>query len=200
LLRTLGYDLHRYDGFGIAALADVRTILGAVERPVVLDVGANVGQMVRRVRDFMPRAWLHCFEPGPVPYRELERRYGSDSSVRLNRLALGSAEEERVLFVHESSEMSSFLPLGEHGWGNMKGEEAVSLTTVDSYCRVQGLDGLHDEPRPGKPGTITDGDVERVIVKTLKEQPANATHLAQDRRRDSRQPRQLPPPDQQPGD
>src|SRR5437868_11198940 len=27
------------------------------------------------------------------------------------------------------------------------------------------LDGLHDEPRPGKPRTISDRDVERVIAK-----------------------------------
>src|SRR6266487_4567733 len=40
----------------------------------------------------------------------------------------------------------------------------------------RGLDGLHDEPRPGKPRLIGDEDVERVIVKTLEEQPANATH------------------------
>src|SRR5581483_9772087 len=38
------------------------------------------------------------------------------------------------------------------------------------------LDGLHDEPRPGQPRKITDDDVERVIVKTLEEQPPNATH------------------------
>jgi transposase len=40
----------------------------------------------------------------------------------------------------------------------------------------RGLDGLHDEPRPGKPRTISDRDVERVIVKTLEETPTDATH------------------------
>jgi transposase len=38
------------------------------------------------------------------------------------------------------------------------------------------LDGLHDQPRPGKPRTIADDDVERVIVKTLEETPTDATH------------------------
>jgi len=40
----------------------------------------------------------------------------------------------------------------------------------------QGLNGLHDEPRPGKPRTIAGEQVERVIVKTLEEQPRTATH------------------------
>src|SRR6266498_3926176 len=40
----------------------------------------------------------------------------------------------------------------------------------------RGLDGLHDEPRPGKPRRIGDDDIERVIVKTLEEQPPDATH------------------------
>lgn len=38
------------------------------------------------------------------------------------------------------------------------------------------LDGLMDEPRPGAPRKITDEAVEAVVVKTLEETPADATH------------------------
>jgi transposase len=38
------------------------------------------------------------------------------------------------------------------------------------------LDGLSDEPRPGQPRTITDAQVEEVIVKTLETTPTDATH------------------------
>ncbi|WP_432190702.1 IS630 family transposase, partial [Streptomyces sp. Tue6028] len=55
----------------------------------------------------------------------------------------------------------------------------VAADTVRTWRRRfldRGLEGLHDEPRPGVPRKITDADVERVIVKTLEETPKNATH------------------------
>jgi transposase len=38
------------------------------------------------------------------------------------------------------------------------------------------VEGLLDEPRPGRPRTITDEDVEAVVVRTLESTPRDATH------------------------
>jgi transposase len=41
---------------------------------------------------------------------------------------------------------------------------------------VDRLEGLLDEPRPGRPRTIADADVEQVITTTLETTPKDATH------------------------
>jgi Homeodomain-like domain len=59
---------------------------------------------------------------------------------------------------------------------NGVGLHRLDRRAVRGRFAQRGLDGLHDEPRPRKPRTIRDEDVERVIVKTLEEQPKDATH------------------------
>jgi transposase len=38
------------------------------------------------------------------------------------------------------------------------------------------LDGLSDDPRPGRPASITAEQVEDVVIATLESTPAHATH------------------------
>jgi transposase len=55
----------------------------------------------------------------------------------------------------------------------------VGVSTVRKWRNrfaVQRLDGLLDEPRPGRPRTVTDAQVEAVITKTLESTPKDATH------------------------
>src|SRR5260370_8043910 len=54
--------------------------------------------------------------------------------------------------------------------------------TPGTVCKWRGrfithrLDGLYDEPRPGAKRTITDDQLEQVIVLTLETTPRGATH------------------------
>jgi len=55
----------------------------------------------------------------------------------------------------------------------------VSEPTVSKWRRrfiAERLGGLHDEPRPGVPRSITDDHVEALIVATLEQTPSDATH------------------------
>jgi transposase/transposase-like protein len=58
-------------------------------------------------------------------------------------------------------------------------ECGVSPATVGKwrrrFCELR-LDGLSDDPRPGRPATITATQVEEVLVATLESTPENATH------------------------
>jgi transposase len=67
------------------------------------------------------------------------------------------------------------------GRSNTEIAERVGVTrpTVTKWRNrfaLQRLDGLTDEPRPGRPRTITDDKVEEVVVKTLETTPKDATH------------------------
>jgi len=57
--------------------------------------------------------------------------------------------------------------------------EGVSQPTVGKwrsrFCELR-VDGLNDDPRPGRPASITAEQVEDVVVATLESTPKNATH------------------------
>jgi transposase len=63
--------------------------------------------------------------------------------------------------------------------GEIAEQLAVSRPTVtkwrNRFAELR-LDGLVDEPRPGRPRTITDEQVEAVVIRTLESKPKDATH------------------------
>ena len=68
---------------------------------------------------------------------------------------------------------------GDRSNTELAGELGVSRGTVAKWrgrFAEQRLDGLSDEPRPGRPRTITDEQVDAVITQTLESTPRDATH------------------------
>jgi transposase len=63
--------------------------------------------------------------------------------------------------------------------GEIAEQERVSRPTVTKWRNrfaQRRLEGLLDEPRPGRPRTITDEQVERIVTTTLESTPKDATH------------------------
>ena len=98
-----------------------------------------------------------------------EHKKELESLVLRRRTAQGLAMRARIVLAcaqgHQNKQVAADL--------------GVSNNTVSKWRRrfiEMGVDGLHDEPRPGTPRTITDDQVEAVIVRTLETTPRNATH------------------------
>jgi transposase len=63
--------------------------------------------------------------------------------------------------------------------GQVAGDLGLARGTVSKWRSrflADRLDGSSDEPRPRRPRTITDDEVERVVVKTREETPGQDTH------------------------
>ena len=56
------------------------------------------------------------------------------------------------------------------------GVDRQSVTKWRNRFAEDRLDGLVDEPRPGRPRTLTDAKVDEVIARTLEASPRDATH------------------------
>ena len=107
-----------------------------------------------------PKAVLELTDPEREQLVRWERRRKSSQALALrSRIVLKCAE----------------------GLANKEVAEAVGVTpsTVGKwrsrFCELR-LDGLSDDPRTGRPATITTEQVEDVLVATLESTPENATH------------------------
>lgn len=56
LLHPLGLEViqYRQDTLGVNPFSDIKTFVGHYNRPVVFDVGANIGQSVRNFKMCLP--------------------------------------------------------------------------------------------------------------------------------------------------
>jgi transposase/transposase-like protein len=99
-------------------------------------------------------------------------------------------DDERATLVRWARRAKSSQALATRSRIVLASSEGLTNVAVAARCGVEPhtvarwrarflesrLDGLVDEPRPGRPATITAEQVEAVVVGTLESTPKNATH------------------------
>ena len=83
-------------------------VLGITADPFVVDVGANDGAFILRLRSVVPIRGL-CVEPGPEAFARLVQRLRSNPEISAVQAAVAASEGDALFHVSESDIGSSLL-------------------------------------------------------------------------------------------
>ncbi len=139
IFRRLGYELTPHSRLGVNAYLDIQRLCRP-NRPVCFDVGANVGQTIRKLQKTLPGCIVHSFEPASAPFAEMQTKFGATPDVHLVNAGLGRAIETRALLEQSDSRLSSYLEPGDDHWSEVSGKSETKILTLDGYCHDNEID------------------------------------------------------------
>lgn len=119
--------------------------LSSKNNPVVFDVGANVGKYISYLDKFIHTQYTaYCFEPSKSTFKELTENTIQIKNIHLINLGLGDKVENLTLYSNTvSNTQSSIIKRDMSHWEkdyNLVNEENVNLTTLDLFCKENGID------------------------------------------------------------
>lgn len=127
---------------GVSLECDLLRFMNTGE-PVILDVGANVGQTIDLILGKLPGAKIIAFEPSSKICQQLRRTHGS-LCWQIWNLALSDQDGTRIFTNYENSVFSSLLklkPSDEHRLPEIHEaeEEAVAVRRLDGLASELGV-------------------------------------------------------------
>lgn len=139
-----GAGIHAYSWknlpWGISMERDLQRIHAKLAKPLLIDVGANVGQTALRFQRALPQAEIWCFEPIPSVYKELCCNTRHLQSVACERKAVGASNGLAWMMVGANSEESRIV---DETVVQAKDRVQVPLITIDSFLAEKGIEHVH---------------------------------------------------------
>ena len=121
----------------------LKAYLGKIENPIVLDVGANVGDYASAALSANSSAILHCFEPSVPHFAQLQKRIVGTRAY-LNNFGLSERTEDLIL--HKDSEITGLASLTNRDLSHLNItldiEESVKLVAGDDYVSQNGIERI----------------------------------------------------------
>src|SRR5688572_1326482 len=144
LARSLGYDITRYR----TAIKDIERLVHN-DNPLIFDIGANLGQTITLFKNRFPKSTIHSFEPSAETFEKLKVQVsGKYTGISLHKYAVGATVGKMNFHENAYPNMSSFLPIGEYGWGTVVKDTTVDVITIDQFVsenKIQKIDCLKSD-------------------------------------------------------
>ena len=140
LSRSLGIDLKRYN-VQTSEDARMQQLLDYHKIDLVLDVGANVGQYAKSLRDLGYSGRIVSFEPLSSAYSQLKTASKKDLLWEIApQTAIGNQEGEIIINIAGNSQSSSALPMLDAHLESApesaySGSETVKLSRLDTLAK-----------------------------------------------------------------
>jgi FkbM family methyltransferase len=138
-LRSLGYtllDLQKNNDLRVFLAGHLKSVFATLQINCVIDVGANVGDYGRMLRQIGYAGRIVSIEPVSAAFARLQEAAAGDRDWVTHRFACGSSEEERSINLFSLDVLNSFLPPSEHfreiDPAGVKTTEIVTVRRLDS--------------------------------------------------------------------
>jgi FkbM family methyltransferase len=111
LIKSLGYKIIKSSSIEKSDLDAMTKLVIKKSEPVIFDVGANVGQSIKRYKKIFENPILHSFEPSIDAVNILKEKYKNEKDLFVINSAVGEKDENLEFNINASTTHSSFKKL-----------------------------------------------------------------------------------------
>ena len=132
--------------YGVAAAVEHDLFFKHQAFNTVVDIGANTGQFSLVMRKNYPEASIFAFEPLRVPFLKFRKIFEGDTKVRIFNSAIAPTEGVGQIYVSESIDSSSLLPISDlqnnlYPGTSAVGTENIAMGPLRSHLSADDING-----------------------------------------------------------
>jgi FkbM family methyltransferase len=119
--------------------------LSTVSRPILFDVGANVGNYSLMLIEEFPQSKIYAFEPNINTFQQLVANIGN--SVRCVNAGLGSEEKAEKIYTYSNNLASTHASIYKEVFSVFHGtndiiESEFQMMALDDFCEKENIDTI----------------------------------------------------------
>jgi len=146
VIKGIGINNYESDKLsGEKNLLDI--VLSKYKKPIIFDVGANVGNYSESIKQLSPESDLYSFEPHPKIYITLESSSRKNNYKAFN-LALGKEESKLMLYDYENNKegtehASLYKETFEKFYNEKVTSYEVDVITLDKFIKENNINKIN---------------------------------------------------------